>query len=48
MEADGLVTLTPEAVHVRPPGRLLVRNVAMAFDAYWQAEDDQPVHAQTV
>ena len=48
MEADGLVTLTPDAVHVRPPGRLLVRNVAMAFDAYWQAKDDQPVHAQTV
>jgi oxygen-independent coproporphyrinogen-3 oxidase len=48
MEADGLVTLTPEAVNVRPPGRLLVRNVAMAFDAYWQAKDDQPVHAQTV
>lgn len=48
MEADGLVTLTPEAVHVRPPGRLLVRNVAMAFDAYWEAKNEQPVHAQTV
>jgi len=48
MEADGLVTLTPDAVHVRPPGRLLIRNVAMAFDAYWQAEEEQPVHAQTV
>jgi oxygen-independent coproporphyrinogen-3 oxidase len=48
MEADGLVTVTPEAVHVRPPGRLLIRNVAMAFDAYWQAEHEQPVHAQTV
>ncbi len=48
MEADGLVTLAPHAVHVRPRGRLLVRNVAMAFDAYWQTDDDQPVHAQTV
>jgi oxygen-independent coproporphyrinogen-3 oxidase len=48
MEADGLVALTPEAVHVRSKGRLLVRNVAMAFDAYWQAKNDQPVHAQTV
>ncbi|MFO8099621.1 MAG: oxygen-independent coproporphyrinogen III oxidase [Salinibacter sp.] len=48
MEADGLVTLTPEALHVRPPGRLLIRNIAMAFDAYWQANDEQPVHAQTV
>lgn len=48
MEADGLVTLTPEAVHVRPTGRLLVRNVARAFDAYWQTDDEQPVHAKTV
>lgn len=48
LEADGLVTLTPEAVRVRPPGRLLIRNVAMAFDAYWRTKDDQPVHAQTV
>jgi len=47
MEADGLVTLTPEAIHVRPVGRLLVRNVAMAFDAYRTTGDD-PVHAQTV
>jgi oxygen-independent coproporphyrinogen-3 oxidase len=48
MEADGLVTLTPDAVHVRPKGRLLVRNVAMCFDAYWTAENEHPVHAQTV
>lgn len=48
MEADGLVTLTPEAIRVRPTGRLLVRNVAMAFDAYWTATNEQPVHAQTV
>lgn len=48
MEADGLVTLTPDAVHVRPPGRLLIRNVAMCFDAYWTADNEQPVHAQTV
>lgn len=48
MEADGLVALTPNAVHVRPPGRLLIRNIAMAFDAYWTTDETQPVHAQTV
>lgn len=48
MEADGLVTLTPDDVHVRPKGRLLVRNVAMCFDAYWTAENEHSVHAQTV
>lgn len=47
LEADGLVTCTPKAVHVRPAGRLLIRNVAMAFDAYW-AHEERPVHAQTV
>ena len=48
MEADGLVALTPDAIHVRPPGRLLIRNVAMTFDAYWATNEEQPVHAQTV
>lgn len=31
---DGLVELTDGAIEVTPVGRLLVRNVAMAFDAY--------------
>ncbi len=48
MEADGLVSLLPDVIDVRPPGRLLIRNVAMCFDAYWQSEAEQPVHAQTV
>ncbi|MFP4229085.1 MAG: oxygen-independent coproporphyrinogen III oxidase [Salinivenus sp.] len=48
MEADGLVALTPEAIHVRPAGRLLIRNIAMAFDAYWATDGEPPVHAQTV
>jgi oxygen-independent coproporphyrinogen-3 oxidase len=34
MAADGLVRLGDDAVEVTPLGRLLVRNVAMAFDAY--------------
>jgi oxygen-independent coproporphyrinogen-3 oxidase len=33
---DGLVALLPDRVEVLPLGRLLVRNVAMAFDAYLQ------------
>ena len=31
---DGLVEVTPERIEVTPLGRLLVRNVAMSFDAY--------------
>jgi oxygen-independent coproporphyrinogen-3 oxidase len=32
--ADGLVTFDGEVLRVLPPGQLLVRNVAMLFDAY--------------
>lgn len=34
MAADGLVEIGPDAIEVTPLGRFLVRNVAMAFDAY--------------
>jgi len=34
MEADGLLIRTPEGVAVTDLGRLLIRNVAMRFDAY--------------
>jgi len=34
LERDGLVDLTPQRIVVRPAGRLLLRNVAMCFDAY--------------
>ncbi len=32
--ADGLVTLEPAALVLEPQGQLMMRNVAMAFDAY--------------
>lgn len=31
---DGLVEVSADQIEITPPGRLLVRNVAMAFDAY--------------
>ncbi|UYG07682.1 oxygen-independent coproporphyrinogen III oxidase [Halomonas sp. M4R1S46] len=34
MQADGLIVLTEQAIEVLPAGRLMMRNVAMAFDAY--------------
>jgi len=34
MEEDGLLELKTTALVVRPVGRLLIRNIAMAFDAY--------------
>ncbi len=34
MEADGLLTLDAQGIQVLPRGRLLIRNICMAFDAY--------------
>jgi oxygen-independent coproporphyrinogen-3 oxidase len=34
MEADGLLIKTPEGINVTDLGRLLIRNIAMRFDAY--------------
>lgn len=41
MEADGLVHLQEDRLEVLPRGRLLLRNVAMVFDAYLQADTGQ-------
>jgi len=34
MEADGLVRMNERGIRVLPRGRLLIRNICMAFDAY--------------
>ena len=41
MEDDGLVHLQEDRLEVLPRGRLLLRNVAMVFDAYLQADSGQ-------
>jgi oxygen-independent coproporphyrinogen-3 oxidase len=38
MVEDGLVTLDATAIRVLPRGRLLIRNICMAFDAYLAAK----------
>ena len=38
LAGDGLVELTADVIEVTPVGRLLVRNVAMAFDSYLAAD----------
>jgi oxygen-independent coproporphyrinogen-3 oxidase len=48
---DGLVEVDAGAISVRPPGRLLIRNIASAFDAYLHAPDDaedRPVYSESV
>ncbi len=48
MEAEGLVTRARDALRVTPTGRLLTRNVAMAFDPSLRHEADGPRFSQTV
>ncbi len=40
MEADGLVELREDGLTVLPAGRLLIRNIAMAFDEYLQKKKE--------
>jgi oxygen-independent coproporphyrinogen-3 oxidase len=41
MEADGLLTLSETGIQVLPPGRLLIRNICMAFDRYLREQKQQ-------
>jgi oxygen-independent coproporphyrinogen III oxidase len=38
LEADGLIHLSPNQIQVTPIGRLLIRNIAAAFDAYLRTQ----------
>ncbi len=47
--ADGLLTITPEALAVTPAGRLLVRNIAMVFDRHLRARrSEAPAFSRTI
>jgi oxygen-independent coproporphyrinogen-3 oxidase len=41
MEADGLIQRTPDGLAVTDTGRLLIRNIAMRFDAYLPANRER-------
>ena len=41
LQQDGLASLRPDELAVTPPGRFLVRNVAMVFDRYLQTAREQ-------
>ena len=49
LASDGLVEVTPDAVRVPDAGRIFLRNIAMAFDAYLQqAAAETPRYSRTV
>jgi oxygen-independent coproporphyrinogen-3 oxidase len=41
MAADGLVALRPDGLSVLPAGRLLIRNIAMAFDEHLRRKSEE-------
>ena len=48
LEDDGLVTFDGDVLRVTPLGQLLVRNVAMLFDAYLEREGGKKQFSRTV
>ncbi|AMO57309.1 coproporphyrinogen III oxidase [Endozoicomonas montiporae] len=40
LEQDGLVSVTPEVLEVTPAGKLLIRNICMVFDRYFQQQNN--------
>lgn len=48
-EADGLLTITPTLIECSPTGTLLIRNIAMPFDAYMKRHaSNQKTFSKTV
>lgn len=45
---DGLVMLAPNRIRVTSRGRLLLRNIAMCFDAYLDRDMPEPRYSRTV
>jgi oxygen-independent coproporphyrinogen-3 oxidase len=41
LQRDGLITMDDHSLHVRPKGWLLLRHVAMVFDAYFKHASQQ-------
>lgn len=48
MERDGLVTLAEKNLAVTPTGRLFLRNIATAFDAYYRLSEKKIRYSKTV
>ncbi len=47
---DGIVTLSSDRLQVQEAGRLVIRNIAMAFDRYLDRDQDgkKPIYSRTV
>jgi oxygen-independent coproporphyrinogen-3 oxidase len=45
---DGLITLTNQSIEVQPQGRMLIRNICMQFDDYFQRQKEQPLYSKVI
>ncbi|UZR27496.1 oxygen-independent coproporphyrinogen III oxidase [Methylococcus mesophilus] len=48
MAADGLLALGPDRLTVTPKGRLLIRNIAMAFDRYLRQDQERRAYSKVI
>ncbi|HEY2622995.1 MAG TPA: coproporphyrinogen III oxidase, partial [Dyella sp.] len=48
LAADDLVTLEADTIRVTSRGRLLLRNIAMCFDAYLSVPSEAPRYSRTI
>jgi oxygen-independent coproporphyrinogen-3 oxidase len=48
MEADGLLVMNGDSFNVTPPGRMLLRNIAMVFDEYLQQQAETPRFSRVI
>ncbi len=48
LQEDGLVKLTPEEIRPTETGRVFLRNLAMAFDAYLPQKGEKQIYSRTV
>ena len=47
-EIEGLVTLDAQAIRVTPKGRMLIRNICMAFDYYLRTRTEHARYSKTI
>ncbi|MET4693523.1 oxygen-independent coproporphyrinogen III oxidase [Endozoicomonas lisbonensis] len=48
LEQDGLITITPEILEVTPAGKLLIRNICMMFDRYYQEQKNMKFFSKVI
>lgn len=48
MEKDDLVSISDNKIEVTPMGKLLIRNIAMNFDGYFERKEDTAKYSRTV